>query len=363
MSSVILLEDSSKSLFGGGQKISSFAIVQLSRHGKRVVYIDFVVNHKLKVYLSQKSDEFLKLFHSHSGKLIGRLLNLALVLPNFIKLFLIILREKQPIIYATTKRALIYGGTLGLVLRVPYVYHAHMVMQGKPYDKAILFLIKHAHKCICVSDYTLSDYQKRGIKNLFLLENPLEGGVVREHKPRDSRVFSVAFIGSLVEIKGVKYLLEIFNNHSSQDIEIHVFGTGVQMNYFKECYGSNQHIQFHGFVDDVNKYLDELIDVLVLPTLIPESASTVIQQAMSRGVPVITTNIGAQKTFVIDGFTGFLVKPQSSDDIMKAILKMKQNPELYETLSKNCRETAKKFISLEVFGKELNELFDRVNTK
>ena len=218
MSTIILIEDSSKSLFGGGQKISSIVLEQLQRFGKRVIYVDFVDNPKLKVYVDLRRSKVLKLYYKVLNFPFGTFLQLVLLIPNFFILTVTILNEKNPIVYATSKRGLIYGGVFALLFRVEYIYHAHMVMQGKLYDKLILFFIRNAHCCICVSEYVLLEFKKRGVKNCILLENPIERAEFKNSKSRKVGVFRVVFIGSVIEIKGINYLLDIFNIYSHSDI-------------------------------------------------------------------------------------------------------------------------------------------------
>lgn len=357
MSTIIFIEDSSKSLFGGGQKISSIALEQFKKSGKRVIYIDFVENTKLIAHLDTKRSKVLKLYHKGFYGPFGTLLQFIVLIPNFLVLAVTMRKEKNPVVYATSKMGLVYGGTLALLLRVPYIYHAHMLLQGKVYDGVILFLMRNAKCCICVSDYVHLEFQKRGLKNGIVLDNPMDHVDLKNLKPKDLGVFRALFIGSVIEIKGLKYLLDIFNIYSGSDIEIHVLGSGNLLNSYKQAYRSNSQIIFHGFVNDVHYYLNKVADVLVLPTVISEAAPTAIQQAMLHGVPVITTDIGGQRSFVDDGITGILVEPRSSKNILEAILKMRDDLDFYDSLSFNCKEKAKGFRTIGDFEQGFLEIF------
>lgn len=358
MSTIILIEDSSKSLFGGGQKISSIVLEQMKKIGKRVIYVDFADNPKLEGHLDLRRSKVLKLYNKDLNRPFGILLHLVVLIPNFLILTLTILKEKNPIVYVTSKRGLIYVGAFALLFRVNYIYHAHMVLQGKVYDRVILFIIKNAYCCICVSEYVLLEYQKRGIKNGILLENPVESVRFKDSKSKRVGVFRVLFIGSVIEIKGLNYLLDIFSIYSGSDIEIHVLGTGNLLNNYKKAYGSNDQIIFHGFINDVHRFLNEIADVLVLPTIISEAAPTAMQQAMLQGVPLITTDIGGQASFVDNGINGILVRPRNTKNILDAILMMKDDLDFHKSLSFNCKEKAKGFKTVEDFG---NGFLDIVN--
>jgi glycosyltransferase involved in cell wall biosynthesis len=59
-------------------------------------------------------------------------------------------------------------------------------------------------------------------------------------------------------------------------------------------------------------------DVLVLPSHY-EGMPNVIMEAMAHGLPIIATDVGDVNKLVIHGITGFLVAPESEEELSKAI--------------------------------------------
>jgi glycosyltransferase involved in cell wall biosynthesis len=72
-------------------------------------------------------------------------------------------------------------------------------------------------------------------------------------------------------------------------------------------------------------------DVFVFPSLF-EGFGLVITEAMSQGVPVITTNRTAGPDLIDDGVDGWIVPTASSIAIKEVLLKILNNPELIKNV-------------------------------
>ncbi|MCK4566363.1 MAG: glycosyltransferase family 4 protein, partial [Candidatus Thorarchaeota archaeon] len=74
----------------------------------------------------------------------------------------------------------------------------------------------------------------------------------------------------------------------------------------------------------------------------PESdgVSITAMEAMSSGLPIISSDVGDVPTLVKDGENGFLVDPNSTDALTQAIRKLLQNTQLQEKMGKESRDEA-----------------------
>jgi glycosyltransferase involved in cell wall biosynthesis len=60
-------------------------------------------------------------------------------------------------------------------------------------------------------------------------------------------------------------------------------------------------------------------DVVAVPSIVPDSLSRVILEAMSAGRPVVGTQVGGTPELVVDGVTGLLVRPHDPAGIARAL--------------------------------------------
>ena len=90
-------------------------------------------------------------------------------------------------------------------------------------------------------------------------------------------------------------------------------------------------------LDMVSAYT--LAHIVVVPSLRPEAFGRVPAEAGAMQRPVIATNHGGARETVIDGSTGWLVKPGSADALAKALHEaMHIDKELYDAMGKAARE-------------------------
>jgi len=68
------------------------------------------------------------------------------------------------------------------------------------------------------------------------------------------------------------------------------------------------HVQLTGHVKDIPA-LFRSVDIAVLPSLRNEGLPNAVMEAMAAAVPVVATDTGGTSELVLDGLTGFVVKP------------------------------------------------------
>lgn len=129
--------------------------------------------------------------------------------------------------------------------------------------------------------------------------------------PNLSKTFSqdgplrVLYVGSLGQRKGLSYALDAIDILGSQ-VKFTLIGKRPVL----DCIPLNLALQKHHWIESLphDQILEQMAchDILLLPSLF-EGYALVISEALSRGLPVITTpNSGATET-VRDGIEGFIV--------------------------------------------------------
>ncbi|MEW5706149.1 MAG: glycosyltransferase family 4 protein [Actinomycetota bacterium] len=148
----------------------------------------------------------------------------------------------------------------------------------------------------------------------------------------------IGTMGRLVPFKGHQVLLKsisrLIKKHS--DMHLLVIGDGPLRDELiaqARALGISQNVKFLGFVDEPGQYLAAL-DVFVLAS-IAEPFGIAILEAMSLGLPVISTRSGGVVDIIEDRKTGLLVNPSDEASLADAIEELLNNKSLGKTLSQN----------------------------
>ena len=147
---------------------------------------------------------------------------------------------------------------------------------------------------------------------------------------KDTSIFTVLYVGELIKLKGVNYLLAALQrvHREYSQVRLTIIGEGnckTELDRMSEEMGIAEYVEFTGFLkpEEVKEHMLKS-DVLVLPSL-TEGLPRVIIEAMAAGLPVIATDVGSVKELVKDGENGFLVKPGDIDALTKAIMNLAGN--------------------------------------
>jgi glycosyltransferase involved in cell wall biosynthesis len=207
---------------------------------------------------------------------------------------------------------------------------------------------------------------KAGLKNVDLFIAPsnfMRKQLLMEHKnvsllynsitlQKTSRLLhnkKIVFIGGLKKGKGIDYLIKAMPNilNKIPTASLDIVGDGSERYEFTELVNDlklQNKIKFLGWINNENiKNIYKNADVVVIPSIYPESFCLIGPEAMSVGRPVIGSNIGGIPEWLDDGKTGFLVEPKNSEQIAKKVIELLSNKDLLEQMSKNAYKKAKNF--------------------
>lgn len=175
--------------------------------------------------------------------------------------------------------------------------------------------------------------------------------------PEDIVVICVA---NLHPNKGHKYLLEAFEQtyKTNAHIKLLIVGNGIEKENLKKQtdeYTSKKSILFLGQRSDVPDLL-AISDIFALATFF-EGMCNAIMEAMSRGIPVITTNITENRELVTEGKTGFLCPPRDSNSFTLALTKLINDSKLRLALGKNATKEMEEKYELQTTANRWKKFF------
>lgn len=147
----------------------------------------------------------------------------------------------------------------------------------------------------------------------------------------------VLFVGSLTQAKGLGYLLEAVNRLGPA-VDFTLIGRRVS-----DVMPTTAMLAPHRWIASLphGELLVEMSrhDVLVLPSL-HEGFGLVMSEAMSRGLPVITTAHTAGPDLITDGVDGFIIPIRSADAIEEKLALLARNRDRLIAMQQAAARTA-----------------------
>jgi len=238
-----------------------------------------------------------------------------------------LIREKNiDVIYSNTSAVLV-GVWLALSTKKKHIFHLHEIIVSPVWlGKFLGRLINASSERVIVVSRAVYDNWKDKVseKKLHLIYNGLDydqfihgSKPIREMLvPHNREKIWIGMIGRVSHWKGQGYFLDIVKILSDQYPDTHFLiagdafpGTEHLLKEMKEKIGKlslSGRVTYLGFRSDVPDLLQSL-DILVLPSILPDPLPTVILEAMASGKPVVATAHGGACEMVKDSETGFLI--------------------------------------------------------
>ena len=187
-------------------------------------------------------------------------------------------------------------------------------------------------------------------------------------KSNQNKTIQLLSVGRFVEKKGFKYGIlafsEVLKNHP--DMQYNIIGDGYLKENLKKlikelnCEGK---INLMGgkTQNDIIKIMQES-DILLAPSITSkdgdsEGIPVVIMEAMSTGLPVISTLHSAIPELVIDNVTGFLTPEKNTILMTGKIKQLVENKKLRTAMGSSGREKILKEYNIKKLNKELVNIY------
>jgi glycosyltransferase involved in cell wall biosynthesis len=192
---------------------------------------------------------------------------------------------------------------------------------------------------------------------IFIRPNAVRGAAAPVYRgPR-----SALYVGRLSQEKGLRVLLDAWLRVPG--VPLTVIGDGPLRAEVERTIASRamRNVTVVGAIphEEVLKRLAGA-GMLVFPSLWQETFGLVVAEALSAGVPVIATNLGAQAEAVKPEVSGVLVAPGDSGALAGAVNRLAADPVLAGRLSKGAREEFRARFSPERSYATLMSIYERV---
>ena len=156
--------------------------------------------------------------------------------------------------------------------------------------------------------------------------------------------FLVLSVGELIERKNHEVIIRALAKINNPNVCYAIAGKGPLKEYLMELseeLGVKDRVLFLGFRTDIYE-LYHVADISAFPSKI-EGLGLAGIEAMSAGIPLVSSNVHGILDYVIDEKTGFAVAPNDVEGFADAFNKFVENPELCAQMKEECLNAVKPF--------------------
>lgn len=171
----------------------------------------------------------------------------------------------------------------------------------------------------------------------------------------------VSYAGKLSIGKGTNYFLDMVK--ILKDVNFLVAGTGPLKEDFIKASNEYENLIYFGRISH-EKVLEmyKASDIVCSTSVWPEPLSRVPIEAISVGTPCIATDVGGTSEIIDDGINGFLIPPNSVDDLVKRVNILLSNKKLRQKFVKKGKlKIEKEFSSKEITKKHIDFYYKVLN--
>ncbi|NVO21363.1 MAG: glycosyltransferase family 4 protein [Bacteroidetes bacterium] len=236
--------------------------------------------------------------------------------------------------------------------------------QGKSLKKLIRSTLNKSNCIITVSNEWAEVFRSISTTRVEVVYNFVDLPEVCDYK-NTSKILTTS--GQLEKRKGYYDLVKVIPELIRFDPELSFkfCGNGEIGVIYSELkkLSMDSHVELTGWLlnDDVKKILRQSL-LFVLPTY-NEGMPLAILEAMSFGLPVISTTAGGIPSLVKDGINGILVEPGDLEALKKAVIKLLSDADLRSEMSNNNYQKIKKDFSATSNMQKLYRIYTEVITK
>jgi glycosyltransferase involved in cell wall biosynthesis len=285
----------------------------------------------------------------------------ALAAGHTLRLARRIRRLRPDVVHTNSLKAGVIGGLAAKLARVPVVWHQRELVSDtrmpRTARRALRWLVGAVPDAVVVN----SEATRRSLQGsrsdstaTFVVPDCVDGRATPATESPRAGTQSLTFgvVGRLAPQKGQREFLVAFATAFADDPSIHARVVGAAL-FGEDDYAASlralavdlgiaSRVEFVGFVPDVGPELARL-DVLVVPSLVPEGFGLTVVEGMAAGLPVIAPDAGGPAELISDDVDGVLVPPRDTAALASALRHLAADPDERHRLGEAARGRAADF--------------------
>ena len=264
------------------------------------------------------------------------------------------------LIHANSLSVALLGGIVARINRIPILMHKRYATSYGILDRICERLL---HRVILVSEATRWNFAPPAKQTLIYNGVDLDAFQASAEEVKDLRAellpdtsdaaILTGVVTRITPEKGIHFLVRAMGELKGRtDVKLLIVGGSYfqqDVDYMKELkqevtdLGVEDSVVFTGFLSDT-RIVTSLLDIVLVPSIIPEACPRTIIEAMAVGKPVISTPLGGSKELVTRD-TGLLVPPEDASAIADAIATLATERERLKAMGGASRNRAEQLFS------------------
>mgnify|MGYP004633437545 CR=1 FL=1 len=224
-------------------------------------------------------------------------------------------------------------------------FYQNNILITRGFNVFIKWMIKHANLIFVLDSQSKEQYKKYN-KNIISVNNSIVLPDIILQRDSYHSPLKLLFVGRLSKVKRIDEIINAVEL-MGKNVELNIIGDGeerekIETSILKNNLNCFIHLMGAVTPNKVQEYMKSN-DILIMNSSFEGKPMTIIE-AMSYGMPIITTNVGGISELLDDNIEGVFTDG-SKDGIVKAIEIAKQN---YCRMSNQACKKAKSYSYLEV---------------
>lgn len=232
---------------------------------------------------------------------------------------------------------------------IPILHGGGFPLRIKNSPKMTSYFLNNSFKNIVISGYLEKSLEEKGISNVQLIPNNIELNLYK-FKHRKKLRPNLLWVRAFHEIYNAPLALKLVHKLKEDfpDVKLTMVGPDkdgtmeICKNLSKEL-NIDKNVNFTGKLSKEDwRNLAQDHDIFINTTNVDNLPVSVIE-ALALGLVTISTNVGGIPFLIEDNINGFLVNPDSLDEMYKKIILVLENDEISERISLTARNSVQKF--------------------
>lgn len=287
--------------------------------------------------------------------------------PAFFKYYKILNKFNPDLIYVISYRNLFL---LYPLIKKNVIYHVHDPNSFSRQHRFFLKIIDHkVNNYIAVSNYIKNDLINCGLAadKITVVHNgvemPDEGKIIKTK----SDILKIGIVGQVNYRKGHHIALEALKilKERGHKFYFYIYGTG-DSHYIKQLelsakeYALEDRIFWMGYASDKITIYENL-DLVICPSILPESFGLTAIEPANFKIPVIASNIGGYKEIVRDGVNGFLFENENAANLADRIKCFLDDHDKIVTIGALAYDYVNEFFSTESTMNKITAMIEKLD--